>query len=93
MAAAADNLPAPCHTKGRIMNNIERVIYEQEREEFRRLVEDDNYLYSVVYFDDDSEQHGIICDDFDKVIDAIQKLHGFRHINILRFNRSELQKQ
>ena len=69
------------------VDKTERILYEKE---MTILEEEKECLYSVTYYDNNDVQHGKMCDSFDGMIDFVDTLRGFRHINILRFKRSEL---
>lgn len=69
------------------MTKLERLIYEQEK---TFAEEEQGMVYSITYYDDENEQYAKLCDDFEEVIDFACKLIGWRHIDILRFSKSEL---
>lgn len=49
-------------------------------------------MYSIVYYDkdDDHRRMGKMCNTFDEIIEFVSRLQGFRHIDILEFDKLEL---
>lgn len=49
-------------------------------------------MYQIAYYDKNSPVNGCVCDTFEEMLDIVSRLNGFRHIDILEFEKEELQK-
>lgn len=47
-------------------------------------------MYQIAYYDKNSTVNGCVCDTFEEMLDKVSQLKGFRHIDILEFEKEEL---